>query len=847
MILFYGLTCYAQDTSIKGIIFNRETNKPIPNAVITLNNSKNKRVYLARSENNGSFLFPISLLKKNKYLRIIIINYDPLELRQLSLRGNNLDSIKLTPSVPMLKEVVINANRRYRDTSKIDLSDKQFKRSVMVDDLLSDNQGFYKDSNGQLFYKDKLVKDLFINGSYFFGKNNMDILKYLPALSIDNIEIIETNIDSLTNATQASPTVTVNLKFKEKYNKGKLGNTNTGIGTIKRYLANAEIYSYKKNEQISLGFNINNINIGDNILQEPNIGFSTNGNDITSKSSKFTYRNLYKDKLEVNLYVKAKSEDKDFNSDSERKDELQNQFSKTTSSSTSRAKSLENTTLKLNYKISPLRTLIFIQNFDYRNNDQSEQLQYLITRDSIHTYNEINKTKTRTEKTVISEVAYEARSGMKKGRFVNINFGYNYRGLNTHEFNKVTDLVNQIPVDYYVDGRRLLKNNKLLAKFSFNEPVLIDGSAQLSASYTKDNIDYYSDIVSDTSGSFFDNPMQILNTYYRVGGVFQKVIGKITLSEEVSATINKRQTKELENEFSNTTIYPEVSLKIAFKIKKEKKLSLAYSIIPDYPDFSQTTNIGKTFDLVSQTSGNPNLKPQIRNTISAVFDLKNTGGSDISIGTSFERYKSKFGSTIINISNTLQNTYIDNIGSSFASHIFFSLNNKMKDGTPVNYSTNINYEETPTVTNEISYQNKNRSISQSISTSFALIKNFLTISPTTSASLYNYTYSGGKNNILSLSYSDKVSLYIGKLQLSVYPLINYSRNISNRFTWAINSDAKLNILNDFGTLFVRSYDIFNSFKFYNNLAGPNFTQTIKYSNLNSYTIIGVSIKFNNIK
>lgn len=76
-------------------------------------------------------------------------------LNKISFLGN----FELTASTIHLKEVIIKKNRRYRDTSSIDLSKENFERSVMIDDLFS-QKGLSKDANGKIFYKGNPVSDI---------------------------------------------------------------------------------------------------------------------------------------------------------------------------------------------------------------------------------------------------------------------------------------------------------------------------------------------------------------------------------------------------------------------------------------------------------------------------------------------------------------------------------------------------------------------------------------------------------------------------------------------------------------------------------------------------------------
>ena len=83
--------------------------------------------------------------------------------------------------------------------------------------------------------------------------------------------------------------------------------------------------------------------------------------------------------------------------------------------------------------------------------------------------------------------------------------------------------------------------------------------------------------------------------------------------------------------------------------------------------------------------------------------------------------------------------------------------------------------------------------------------------------------------------------------MNLYPLYNYNHSIGNNSSFAVNGEIKKRVFKDYGVIWMQAYDIFNSFKFYNNYLGPSYSQSVSYSNLHRYLVIGLSIKFNNMK
>lgn len=63
----------------------------------------------------------------------------------------------------------------------------------------------------------------------------------------------------------------------------------------------------------------------------------------------------------------------------------------------------------------------------------------------------------------------------------------------------------------------------------------------------------------------------------------------------------------------------------------------------------------------------------------------------------------------------------------------------------------------------------------------------------------------------------------------------------------MNGAIKRSLFNDYAIIWLQGYDLFNSFKYNNNLLGSSYAGTVKYSNVQRYFIAGLSFKFNNIK
>lgn len=199
-ISYHSSMAQKQDYS-KGRVLDSESKQPLSDVNVKFYQSSSV-LYQTHTDTAGYFYLPNKLIEVFNLLKIDHLGYSSIEIKKDKMYSKSLTSslgqFELKRTAFLLKEVVIEKDRQYSDTSIIDLSKENFHRSIMIDDLFSMN-GLSKDKYGQLFFKGKPISNITLNGSDFFGKNNTKIYDKLPALTLENIEIVETNIDSITN------------------------------------------------------------------------------------------------------------------------------------------------------------------------------------------------------------------------------------------------------------------------------------------------------------------------------------------------------------------------------------------------------------------------------------------------------------------------------------------------------------------------------------------------------------------------------------------------------------------------------------------------------------------------
>lgn len=403
ILISVGIAKAQTSDMAKGQVIDCTSRLSVSNATVEVYKDK-KVIQTVTTDSSGRFSISLDSYIKPTSIRISRLNYHSLNVYLESLNNNkkhnqnDLGTFKLSPKITELREVVINRSKRYQDTTVIDLSKEKFERTFMVSNILTSNNGFYIDGAGQLFYKGKQVTDITADGGTFFGKNNLSVYENLPALILKNIQIVETNINSLTNITMIRPSVKVNLNIKEDYKKGEFGSGNLGIGTLKRYIASANLYKYKRNEQVSFAINSNNININASQLSEPSVMFSANGNNTVKIIPKIEYRNIYLKKLEVVTSLNAVIENRTITSESERKEKILNQQTKVYNSSKVKSLNIDQSSANLTYRMNPQNTIKANFNVDYAKADELDSLYYNIMFDTRQQISSLYKKRTNTKK-----------------------------------------------------------------------------------------------------------------------------------------------------------------------------------------------------------------------------------------------------------------------------------------------------------------------------------------------------------------------------------------------------------------------------------------------------------------
>lgn len=853
LLLILTRQAYCQSQNIIGRVIADETGDVLEDVNISLYKGSHI-IYSTTSDLNGGFIIPQSLYRSADVITIGGLNSHGLKLTNLPQFANghakdyNLGTFNLKSYSIQLKDVIIKSQKRYRDTAFVNLNLEKFERNYTVDDLLSQGDLFYKDTNGQFFYKGKLISEVVVDGKKFFGKNNSEIYNLLPALIVNDIQIIETNIDSVTNITTIRPSVKINLRLKEKYKNGKFGNSSFGFGTSERHILATNFYAYKNTGQLALAVNGNNINLGESPSQDPVITFAASGNNLNTKSSKISYNNTIVKKIELNISAKGKVEDRNVISKADRIEQVINQSSRTVNDSKSKTYDLSDARASLKLYIDSLNTLDIIYTTKYNKVLTGDSLVYSVTSASHTTSSTLSKDRIVSNSSSSTDIIYFRKFSHRPGRNLNIIMNRGSKSVQNNEFNNALTIDKASLKAYFIQSSKKLIDDMYSISTSFTEPLNDNTSLALFMSYKNEISDYGNIVKSDTVFTLGDRPTEIKNEYYNFGLRLQKTLKDISLNCKLWTSSNFRGNIAEENHTRYSFYNLNMDFDVGYKIDNKKMVLASYIMNTNYPELTQLTSISNTFDLISQSNGNLELRPEKDHNLKVSYNSRKSSSESLSLNADLHFYKAKYGMNIIALSNQFQNTFIDNVGNPMSASVGISIQQHIANKFYFNYVNNLIYQQQPTLVNGELIENNGFLVNQSIATNLNVFKGKLSLTPILSGTYGKYDYSNlGSSDFYSLTYSDKISLNIARFNFDLYPLATYNYNVNINTSFSMNAAIKRSMFKKSVIAWLTVYDVFNSFKFNNNVIGSSYKEVRTYSNVSRYITFGVNVKFNNLK
>ena len=165
-----------------------------------------------------------------------------------------------------LQEVTVKATRvqiAYKgDTIVVDAQAFKIPEGSMLDALVASVPGAELHDDGTIYMNGRKVDYLTLNGKDFFKGNNRIMLDNLPYYTVDKLQFYnkQSERSQLMGKDVERPDYVMNVKLRQEYSIGYLGNVEAGAGTHDRWLGRGFALRFTDNSRLSLFGNANNIN-----------------------------------------------------------------------------------------------------------------------------------------------------------------------------------------------------------------------------------------------------------------------------------------------------------------------------------------------------------------------------------------------------------------------------------------------------------------------------------------------------------------------------------------------------------------------------------------------------------
>ncbi len=265
-LLFYSSICFNQ--SIEGLVYDGKG--PLEAAsLLLLNQADSTMVAFTLSNTNGAYQFK-SVSKGNYILQITFLGYAnhwlPISIHDSSI---DLDTIFLLPSSQIIPTIEVKESMLPmsvgKDTVNYNAAAYGVKPGDIAEDLLKKLPGIEIERDGSVKAFGEKVKNVFVDGKEFFGKDTKIATKNLDADAIDKVQVFDKKSDmtEFTGIEDGQEERSINLKLKDDKKVGYFGTIEAGGGTDNRFKSRANINRFTpgmRTSFIGMGNNINEQN-----------------------------------------------------------------------------------------------------------------------------------------------------------------------------------------------------------------------------------------------------------------------------------------------------------------------------------------------------------------------------------------------------------------------------------------------------------------------------------------------------------------------------------------------------------------------------------------------------------
>jgi len=701
--MFLLSTALAQEFRLSGSLVNQQDNLPLPGATLKLVSMRDSsKVDYRRSGMKGEFLFD-KLVRGRFKFEVTYIGFENYT-QEVFVGGKpeSIVNIALIPTATSLGGVEIKGTaeraEQKGDTTQYNATAFKVTQDATTEDLVKKMPGITIE-NGTVKAHGEDVKRVLVDGKQFFGEDPSVTLKNLPAEVVDKIQVFDKLSDQAawSGFDDGSGQKTINIVTRNSKNSGQFGKFSAGYGTNDRYLLGANVNFFKGQRKITLLGMSNNVN-QQNFSADDVIGSGSGGQQqgrrgggssfnvgpqsgiFSTHALGFNYTNSWGSKLALNASYFWNKGQNTTNKQINRKyilpAEASQYYNELSNSNTDNSNHRMN--MRIEYNPDSSNSFILSPRFSIQNNQSNTYLGAITGLDPEFTAaNLLNESVTNNDNSANgynfnNELLYRYRFH-KKGRTVSINLvtGVTNRYRENYQ-NSLSDFYqptrsqtsDSITIKQY--GKTLSDGFSYSSNLVYTEPLGKSSQLQfnynLSSSQNKNDKETYNYSVEQQQYNLFDT---LLSNIYDNGYLTHRAgIGYLYQTEKANLNTGiAYQYAELKGntsfpvvdstQISFNSILPNVMLN--YKFTKLTNLRIIYRANTNSPSSSQLQKVIDVSNPLLLTTGNPQLKQEIRHFAMSRFSHSNKDKTSNLFGMLFfQRIQNYIGnSTLIATKDTV--------------------------------------------------------------------------------------------------------------------------------------------------------------------------------------------------
>ncbi len=637
IFLFISAAAAAQEkTSVTGGVIDSADKKPIGYASLAIKDAKDSSVVASSStDQNGKFKF--SGLKPGTYtLYVGFLGYKRA-IKNFTLTEEKpeitLTPLMLASSSQSLNTVEIKGESPpiviKKDTLEFNASSFKVIENSVAEDLLKKLPGVEVDKDGGIKAQGETITKVYVDGKEFFGSDPLLATKNLPADMIAKIQVIDqgSNQSKFTGIDDGSRTKVLNITIKKDRKYGSFGRADVGYGTNDRYDASFNVNQFENERKLSVLGQFNNVN-------RQNFGGGLRGDGLTTTNAGgVRFVDTYKDGTEFNTNYFVNKSDKFVQRNSINTNFLGNT---TTIFKNNQNNNSDRTNHRFDFmvdtKLDSLTSLRIQPNINFTsdNNDNLNVYNrdfgtYII--DGTQGYKSHN-----TSPSVNSDILLRRRF-TKKGRTISLSFNTNINNNDGNVFNLVNEIrkregtlkdslrnqFNDQSSESLNQGERIVYTEPISEKMSFEANYNNNYNHNTSNRYTYNfnPATQKYDLLDTTYSNAYENRILENQGGVSVNYNAEKTNWNVGVSVENTDRTNNNLTQGYVLRQNVNNYRPSATYR--YRFTNSKRIYVRYQGRTNQPTVQQLQPVIDNTNTRTKPIGNPNLKPEYSNSLSANF------------------------------------------------------------------------------------------------------------------------------------------------------------------------------------------------------------------------------------